>query len=435
MEVFMGIFSRQGWGRALLLMACLVIVAVIPKTAWAETICNACRGTGIILELARPCPDPRHNEFLICSTCGTKGYVGPKCKYCGGTGVILTPAEQEAMRKIQLENEVQAKAQAEQAKVEAEQARLDAEQRRLDWIKKNGQQFTDKRDGKKYLAVRIGNLLWMAENLNYLPQSGNSWCYDNDDSNCNKYGRLYDWKTANEVCPSEYHLPTHQEWERLVTAAIKGKKGEGGKYLKSTSGWSRDLLGFTISTDDFGFSALPGGSRSKRGTFSSVGISGFWWTATVEGGMAKGLIMNADNNRVETDGGYLSAGAGYSVRCVDDRQPAPSNQRSESVDGGTPTNGRTRANINGFITQRMGTLNYIYNARIRQNPRLGSGKITVKFDINEFGNVIYATVVESTIKDSELEKMVVNQVKGWTFGKIDMPGDVTTVDYSFVFEK
>ncbi|MDR3000768.1 MAG: hypothetical protein LBU89_05835, partial [Fibromonadaceae bacterium] len=54
--------------------------------------------------------------------------------------------------------------------------------------------LVDPRDGQRYRITKIGELLWMAENLNYkVADSLNSWCYDDDDSNCEKYGRLYDW--------------------------------------------------------------------------------------------------------------------------------------------------------------------------------------------------------------------------------------------------
>jgi TonB family protein len=84
--------------------------------------------------------------------------------------------------------------------------------------------------------------------------------------------------------------------------------------------------------------------------------------------------------------------------------------------------------------QNIAALRYAYNKRLREKPGL-KGKITVKFAIDEFGKVIFASVVESTMGDSELETIVVDKIKRWVFEKIDKPGDVTEVVYPFVFSQ
>jgi len=102
--------------------------------------------------------------------------------------------------------------------------------------------------------------------------------------------------------------------------------------------------------------------------------------------------------------------------------------------GGALTGGRSRASIQRVVMQNMAALRYAYNRRLRDKPGL-NGKITVKFAIDEFGKVIFAQVVESTMADSELERTVVDRVKSWNFDKIDKPGDVTEVVYPFVFSQ
>jgi len=131
--------------------------------------------------------------------------------------------------------------------------------------------FTDTRDGQTYKTVKIGEQTWMARNLNYKTDS--SWCYNNDTSYCNKYGRLYNWKTAQTACPAEYHLPSREEWDNLVDAANAYKKD--GKTLKTRRGWK----GWNKNgTDDYGFSAQPSGVRTTGGEFYDIGEQGDWWT-------------------------------------------------------------------------------------------------------------------------------------------------------------
>jgi len=169
--------------------------------------------------------------------------------------------------------------------------------------------FTDSRDDREYRAVEIGAQIWMAENLDFNAEG--SRCYYNDPSNCDQYGRLYNWNTAMKVCPSGWHLPSDGEWNILMSAV--GGKETAGKLLKATSGWDSNGNG----TDKFGFSALPGGRRYLSGSFSGVGRYGYWWTATE---------FNADGayfRGMDYDYAYVYSNHDFkkglcSVRCVQD---------------------------------------------------------------------------------------------------------------------
>jgi uncharacterized protein (TIGR02145 family) len=111
--------------------------------------------------------------------------------------------------------------------------------------------------------VTLGGKKWMKKNLNV--ERADSWCYDNDASNCAKYGRLYTWEAAMTACPSGWHLPSSAEWDALVNAV----GSPAGTKRKAKSGWNYDGNG----TDTYGFSALPGGYRYSDGYFGNVGTT------------------------------------------------------------------------------------------------------------------------------------------------------------------
>ncbi|MDR2581097.1 MAG: fibrobacter succinogenes major paralogous domain-containing protein [Fibromonadaceae bacterium] len=164
----------------------------------------------------------------------------------------------------------------------------------------------DSRDGKTYKTVKIGSQTWMAENLNF--DASGSRCYDNDPGNCQRYGRLYNWNTALTVCPSGWRLPTDAEWTVLTDHA----GSNAGTKLKASSGWSSDN-----GTNDFGFSALPGGIGSSSGSFYFVGDSGFWWSATeVNASYAWSRSMSYDFSGAGRNG-FIKSDL-LSVRCLQD---------------------------------------------------------------------------------------------------------------------
>jgi hypothetical protein len=96
------------------------------------------------------------------------------------------------------------------------------------------------------------------------------------------------------------------------------------------------------------------------------------------------------------------------------------------------TGGRSRAEIMRVVRQNMASLQYAYNQRLKDNPGM-QGRVTVKWAIDEFGNVIFCKLVGTTINDDTFEQTVINRIKTWAFGKINIPGDVTEVEYPFVF--
>ncbi|MDR1811457.1 MAG: fibrobacter succinogenes major paralogous domain-containing protein [Candidatus Fibromonas sp.] len=173
--------------------------------------------------------------------------------------------------------------------------------------------LTDSRDGKKYKTVKIGSQIWMAENLNYA--ASGSKCYDNKPENCQKYGRLYDWTTAKKVCPSGWHLPSKSEYEVLDNAV--GGKEVAGKKLKAKNGWNNYKGKSGNGTNEFGFSALPGGYSFSDGSFFNVGNYGNWWSTS------ESSSYNAYSRYI----GYIDDDADwngslesnlYSVRCLQD---------------------------------------------------------------------------------------------------------------------
>jgi uncharacterized protein (TIGR02145 family) len=200
--------------------------------------------------------------------------------------------------------------------------------------------FTDTRDKKTYKTVKIGEQVWMAENLSY--NAKGSKCYgegggvmsgEEDEegnrmtkklsnaevqANCKSYGRLYDWNTAMKVCPSGWHLPSKEEWQKLVDFA-GGKAEEKYQNNLMAKGWN---IAWFKGTDSYGFSALPGGYDSGSG-FEFVGSLGRWWSASEYDSNGNGENDRASSHLM----GYAYESARgddedksclYSVRCIQD---------------------------------------------------------------------------------------------------------------------
>ena len=176
--------------------------------------------------------------------------------------------------------------------------------------------------GGSYDTVTIGRKIWMTKNMDLWIENSwwreNSWCYDNSEDNCSTYGRLYTWEAAKKACQLVvgWRLPSNNEWADLVSAAGAGFEEDAGNKLKSESYWRKYESQDGNGTDDFGFSALPGGSRNSDGTFDdNEGYQGYWWTATEKDGEAYYRNIHYDNGNVNE---HITPNKnhGYSVRCV-----------------------------------------------------------------------------------------------------------------------
>jgi len=184
----------------------------------------------------------------------------------------------------------------------------------------------DNRDGQRYRMTVIGGQTWMAENLNYATVDGaGSWCYENKNSNCAKYGRLYDWETATEICPWGWHLPDVSEWDELEGWIAFVSGGRAGDKLKAKSGWKNRNDKDIVGTDDYGFSALPSGIRSNFGGgtekgFGNATLKAYWWTSTLDkyNGAATRIIDAYGNYGYLLSADIRRKDDGYSVRCVMD---------------------------------------------------------------------------------------------------------------------
>jgi uncharacterized protein (TIGR02145 family) len=146
--------------------------------------------------------------------------------------------------------------------------------------------------------VKIGNQIWMAENLNVskfrngdpIPEANTkqewayaeknaqpAWCYvEGDPTTSNKFGVLYNWYAVNDprgLAPEGWHIPSNNEWNVIIDF-LGGKEVAGGK-MKSKEGWEGGFNGSNSS----GFNGLPSGFCAGD-YFRRIGVYGYWWSSS-----------------------------------------------------------------------------------------------------------------------------------------------------------
>jgi len=200
-------------------------------------------------------------------------------------------------------------------------------------------------DGHTYPTVKICDQTWMSKNLDVahyrngdtIPQvtNNNQWSnltigawrwYNNDSATYGSvYGRLYNWYAVNDprgIAPAGWHVPSDGEWNQLVkcvdpnadTTTIGWLNTNAGGSLKSIVGWNNGGNG----TDSLGFKALPGGYINSNGSLFNIGISGSWWSNTMNGNAyAWYRTIGYESARINKND-FGEKALGFSVRCIKD---------------------------------------------------------------------------------------------------------------------
>lgn len=192
-------------------------------------------------------------------------------------------------------------------------------------------------DGNVYRTVKIGNQIWMAENLkvthfnngNPIKQidSNDAWknattsayCfYNNDKKNGEIYGPIYNWYTVNDVrrlAPKGWHIPTKPELDTLLKNC-PGSDTLAADFLKEP-GYKHWLPGVGKAIKTTGFDALPAGYRHKDGSFHNLKSNTYFWTENLTfefyNWSPRIFYGFADVNREKYYQQY-----GFSVRCIKD---------------------------------------------------------------------------------------------------------------------
>jgi uncharacterized protein (TIGR02145 family) len=209
-----------------------------------------------------------------------------------------------------------------------------------------GDALVDSRDGQSYTTVQIGSQCWMVENLNIgtmvngiSNQTDNGtiekYCYNDNTSNCDTYGGLYQWDEAMQyvttagtqgICPTGWHLPTDDEYKTLEMelgmssseANYTGYRGtdEGSKLAGNEPLWTDGNLDQNANFGTSGFTALPAGYRTTSGSFYSLTFGTYFWSSSECGSGAWHRYLYYSFTEVGRDG-YGKAN-GFSVRCLRD---------------------------------------------------------------------------------------------------------------------
>jgi len=188
-------------------------------------------------------------------------------------------------------------------------------------LKENQEKFLDKRDSTYYRFLKIGNQIWMGENLRYL--SGKSPCAQNSNRECEECGRYYRFEDALIACPEGWHLPTDKEWMDLeieagMSEVEAGKLGWRGTppgqaptlLRKGQTGFELRLCGFLVQTN---FSR-----KNPKYSISYINEQAYYWTSTVDSYNYNSAYIRHFKGRASIERMIMSKKSRLPIRCVKD---------------------------------------------------------------------------------------------------------------------
>ncbi len=186
--------------------------------------------------------------------------------------------------------------------------------------------FYDERDGQRYKTVKIGNQVWMAENLRYKKlfdygfgcsssQKGYYYYPDGNINNVSKYGLLYNWRAATMVAPMGWHLATLEDWKKLESAL--GFNDNASQLAGDSKSWAkrhllmRNELERSTYFGKSGFNAIPAGEFNGNSCIN-FGYTATFWTSNNFPPTIKQII--GDSTFVKTFAAPMNCA--FAVRCV-----------------------------------------------------------------------------------------------------------------------
>lgn len=169
-------------------------------------------------------------------------------------------------------------------------------------------------DGNSYSVVKISSQYWMAENLKTEHYRNGEqliyYYYNNNVSNKDIYGALYDWNTimdSRNIGPEGWGVPVNAQFISLYQYLTP----DAGRKLKSNILW----INLNYNDNVTGFNGLPGGRRIDTGTYNEMYYYGQWWSSTATSTtLAYRLYLDYGNNAMQN----TTLGKGYtqSIRLI-----------------------------------------------------------------------------------------------------------------------